>query len=147
MLSVLDQKETRAYIFLTALVMCGLASSIITGSKLISISGISFPFSNITFSIFTYPIIDCICELWGKKVARQTLWIALTSQLLIALLIQISILAPASHFWHLQDAYKTILSISGNIIIASLIAFTFSQIVDLVIYQRIKELSQGKNFG
>lgn len=128
---------------LTSLVICGLASSLITGSKVVHF-GVDFPFSNIVFSIFTYPIVDCICELWGKKVAQQTLWIALASQLLIAFLIQLSIMIPPPYFWRLQNEYRTILSVSGTIIIASLFAFSVSQILDIVVYQRIKKFTQGR---
>ncbi len=141
--NILQQKEVRAYTILTTLVICGLASSIITGSKVVHY-GIDFPFSNIVFSIFTYPIFDCICELWGKQVARQTLWLGLVSQFLIAMLIQLSIIVSPSSFWHLQKEYQTILYVSGNIILASIIAFSISQILDIVIYQKIKELSNGK---
>jgi uncharacterized integral membrane protein (TIGR00697 family) len=141
---LLQQKEIRAYAILTSLVICGLASSIITGSRVVHFFWINFPFSNITFSIFTYPIVDCICELWGKKVAQQTLWLGLASQFLIALLIQISIITPSPQFWHLQNEYQTILSVSDKVIIAGLIAFSVSQILDIAVYQRIKEFSQGK---
>ncbi len=141
--NTLQQKEVRAYVILTSLVICGLAGSIITGSKIVHL-GINFPFSNIIFSIFTYPIVDCICELWGKQVARQTLWLGLASQFLIAMLIQFSIITPAAPYWHLQNEYKTILSVSSHIIIASLIAFSFSQILDIFVYQRIKEWSKGR---
>jgi uncharacterized integral membrane protein (TIGR00697 family) len=92
----------------------------------------------------TYPVVDCICELWGKKAAQQTLWIALGSQFLIAILIQLSINAPYPAFWHLQSEYETILSVSGKVIIASLIAFSVSQILDIAIYQRLKAMSKGR---
>lgn len=143
MSDLLQQKEVRAYGVLTALVICGLASSIISGSKIVHV-GINFPFSNVIFSIFTYPIVDCICELWGKKVAQQSLWLGLASQCLIVILIQISIILPAPSFWNLQNEYQTILSSSGKVIIASLFAFSISQILDIAVYQRIKEYSQGK---
>jgi len=141
--NTLHQKEVRTYTLLTSLVICGLGASIITGSKIVHI-GINFPFSNIVFSIFTYPIVDCICELWGKQVARQTLWFALGSQFLIAMLIQLSIFVPEAPFWPLQHEYQTVLSVSGNIIIASILAFSVSQILDIAIYQKIKNLSKGK---
>ena len=139
----LQQRQVLAYTLLTSLVICGLASAIITGSKIVSF-GVNFPFSNIVFSIFTYPIVDCICELWGKQVARQTLWIAIGSQVLIALLIQLSIVTPHSSIWSLQTEYATILSVSGSIIVASFIAFSLSQVLDIFIYQKIKTWSQGK---
>lgn len=60
--TILLAREIRVYIFLTCLVICGLAGSLITAPKIVHF-GINFPFSNIVFSILTYPIIDCICEL------------------------------------------------------------------------------------
>ena len=141
--NLLYKKEVRAYIFLTSLVICGLAGSLITAPKIVSF-GINFPFSNIVFSIFTYPIVDCICELWGKKTARQTIWIGLSSQILITLIIQISIIAPSSTLWRLQPEYQLILSTGLNVVIASIVAFATSQILDIVVYQKLKEVSKGK---
>ncbi len=142
-MNILQQKEIKAYVILTSLVICGLAASLVTGSKVTHFV-INFPFSNIIFSMFTYPIVDCICELWGKAMARQTVWLGLASQLLIALLIQLAILSPHPTFWHLQNEYQTILSVSGKVIIASITAFTLSQILDIFVYQRIKEATAGK---
>lgn len=140
---LLYKKEVRAYIFLTSLVICGLAGSLITAPKIVHF-GINFPFSNIVFSIFTYPIVDCICELWGKQAARQAIWIGLGSQVLIALIIQCSIMAPHPSFWNLQSEYKLILATGINVVIASLIAFAASQLLDIMVYQKLKELSKGK---
>ncbi|MBA2653042.1 MAG: queuosine precursor transporter [Tatlockia sp.] len=140
---VLDKKEVRAYIFLTSIVICGLAGSLITAPKIVHF-GINFPFSNIVFSLLTYPIVDCVCELWGKKIARQTIWIGLGSQLLLTLIIQISIIAPYSSFWYLQSEYQLILSTGFRVVIASLIAFAISQILDISVYQKLKEISKGK---
>lgn len=138
------KRELRAYNFLTCLVVCGLISCLITAPKIINF-GISFPFSNIVFSIFTYPIVDCICELWGKQAARQTLWLGLICQVLVACIIQVSIIAPPATFWHLQSEYQLILSTGINVVIASILAFTISQILDIAVYQKIKEISQGKH--
>ena len=103
-----------------------------------------FLFQTSYFSIFTYPIVDCICELWGKQMARQTLWLGLASQFLIAMLIQLSILMPASPFWHLQNAYQNILSVSDRVIFAGLVAFSISQLLDIFVYQKIKTIFKGK---
>jgi len=139
----LQTRETRAYLFLTSLVICGLACSVITASKVVDV-GVSLPFSTIVFSIFTYPIVDCICELWGKRIARQTLWLGLFSQFLVMMIIQLSIIIPATDFWHLQTEYQAVLAASGTVVLASLAAFTISQILDIAVYQRIKEISHGR---
>jgi hypothetical protein len=141
--NLLQKKEIRAYTFLTSLVICGLAGSLITAPKVVHF-GINFPFSNLIFSIFTYPIVDCICELWGKPAARQAMWFGLFSQLLITCIIQLSIIAPPAAFWQLQSEYQAVLSTGINVVIASLIAFAISQILDITVYQKIKEFSRGK---
>ena len=141
--NVLQKKEVYSYVFLTSLVICGLAGSLITAPKIVHL-GIDFPFSNIVFSILTYPIVDCICELWGKQVARQTIWFGLSSQLMITIIIQLSIHAPPSSLWQLQPEYQLILATGINVVIASFIAFATSQILDIVVYQKLKELSKGK---
>lgn len=140
---MLNEKSIKAYAALVALVVCGLAASTVTASKIVHI-GISFPFSNIVFSIFTYPIVDCICELWGKKIARQTVLLALFSQMLIVLLLQFSIAMPHASFWQNQKEYADVLSSSGEVVIASFLAFFISQILDIILYQKIKNASQGK---
>lgn len=138
------KQETKAYLFLTTLVICGLGGSLITAPKIVHF-GIDFPFSNIVFSIMTYPIVDCICELWGKQAARQAMWLGLLSQALLACTIQLSILAPSTSFMQHQAEYASVLSIGSNVLIASLCAFSLSQMIDITVYQKIKELSQGKH--
>jgi uncharacterized integral membrane protein (TIGR00697 family) len=62
----------------------------------------------------------------------------------VTLLIQLSIVTPPASFWHLQAEYQSVLAVSGNVVLASLAAFTVSQVLDIAVYQRIKELSRGK---
>lgn len=144
MVDTLRSKEVFAYLILTSIVICGLATSLVTAQKIIHL-GTDFPFSNLVFAIFTYPIVDCICELWGKAVARRTVWIALTSQLLIAGLIYLSVILPHASFWSLQETYQTILANSVYVVFASICAFGVSQLLDIFVYQRIKQASRGKH--
>lgn len=72
------------------------------------------------------------------------MWLGLASQLLIAMLIQVSIITPAATFWSLQTEYQTVLSVSGRVIVASLVAFSISQVLDIVVYQKLKDWSQGR---
>ena len=140
---ILNSKQVKAYSVLLAFVICGLAASTVSASKVVHL-GIDFPFSNIIFSIFTYPIVDCICELWGKPIARQTVWIALGSQLLVVLLLQLSVMMPHANFWQNQPAYAMVLSVSGKVVTASFLAFLISQLLDIMLYQKIKNVFYGK---
>lgn len=140
---MMHDKTLSTYTFLASLVIAGLAGSLITAPKVVHF-GLNFPFSNIVFSLLTYPIIDCICELWGKDLARKTMWLGLASQLFLALIIQLSIMAPHPSFWQLQTNYQAVLGTSIKVVIASVLAFSISQLIDIGIYQKIKQLSQGK---
>jgi len=141
--SLLDNRHFQVYAILLSLIICGLASATVTATKVVHL-GLNFPFSNIVFSIFTYPIVDCICELWGKKTAQQTVWLALASQLLLVFLLQLAINAPYASFWTHQSEFTSILATSSKVVSASLLAFLLSQILDIFIYQKIKNKTQGK---
>lgn len=139
-MSITNNRDYIVYVLLISLIVCGQASSLVTGGKLVHV-GVDFPFSNITFSLFTYPLIDCICEIWGKRPAKVAMYIGLFSQLLIALLIQLSIAMPATPGWQHQDMYASILSVTGYVMVAGFAAFTVSLFIDILIYQKIKKIT------
>lgn len=141
--SLLANKHYKVYVILLSLIICGLAVATVTASKVVHF-GINFPFSNIVFSIFTYPIVDCICELWGKRTAQHTVLIALASQLLVVILLQFAINAPYVSFWTHQVEFESVLATSSKIVTASFLAFLLSQILDIFIYQKIKYKTQGR---
>jgi uncharacterized integral membrane protein (TIGR00697 family) len=141
--SMLDNRQFQVYVILLSLIICGLATATVTASKVVHL-GFNFPFSNIVFSIFTYPLVDCICELWGRKTAQHTVCLALASQLLVVFLLQLAIIAPHAPFWSHQQAYESILSSSSQVVFASVLAFLLSQILDIMIYQKIKNQTHGK---
>lgn len=143
MTDFVTSRATRIYLFLVAMVICGLAGSTVTAIK-VAHFGKDFPFSNLIFSIFTYPIVDCICELWGKRAAMQAVWLGLISQLVIMLMIQASISFPHAEFWHMQDEYELVLGVTGRVMVASLLAFAVSQVLDVTVFAYLKRYSQGK---
>lgn len=139
----LVSRANRAYLLLTTLVICGMVGSMLTVQKIVHF-GIDFPFGSIIVSSMTYPIIDCICELWGKPAARQTLAIALLTQLILILLFGLSIAAPGAAVWQHQTEFAMILSAGYRVVVASLAAFAVAQLFDIVIFQNIKRLTNGK---
>lgn len=142
-MQTIHSKSLTAYLFLTMLVVSGLAACTVTAGKIAHLV-VNFPFSNLIFSIFTYPIIDSICELWGRRIAIQTVLTGLAGQLLFALLIWFSIVVPASEYWSLQSEYVSVLSVTGLVVVASTLAYFISQLLDVVIYQRIRNMTHGK---
>ncbi len=136
-------RQLLSYIILLGLAICGLATSTVVASKILHI-GLNFPASNLTFSILSYPMINCICELWGKKLAKQSLVIAVSCQALIALLIRLIIALPGAPYWNLSNEFYDVLASSSAVLLASLLAFGISQILDIIIYQGIKKINKGR---
>ncbi|MDF1795053.1 MAG: queuosine precursor transporter [Coxiellaceae bacterium] len=136
-------RQLLSYIILLSLTISGLATSTVVASKILHI-GINFPAANLTFSILSYPMINCICELWGKRLAKQSLVIAVGCQALIALLIRLIIALPSAPYWDLSKAFYDVLASSSSVLAASLLAFGVSQLLDIIIYQHIKKISHGR---
>ncbi len=136
-------KNTRAYLFLTGLVITGIIAALITAGKVIHF-GVNFTFGDIVFSMLTYPIIDCICELWGKQAAQRALLLGLFFQVLLTAIIQLSIVTPPAAFWSLQPAYEATLAIGLNVLVASLLSFSVAQLVDIAVFQRLKNMTRGR---
>lgn len=119
------------------LVICAMTSSAITARKPVHLL-IDFPFSNIVFAMFTLPIIDAICELYGKRLALFTSIIGVLSQLLFVVILEISIFFPASTAWTGKAIYSQAFSSSILVVIATIIAMLIAQLLDITIFQYIK---------
>ncbi len=140
---VLTSRANRAYLLLTSLVICGMVGSMLTVQKIVHI-GVDFPFGSLIVSSMTYPIIDCICELWGKPAARQTLVFALLTQLILIFIFSLSIAAPGAAVWQHQAEFSSILSSGYRVVAASFAAFAVAQLFDIVVFQNIKRITKGK---
>ncbi|MBG9456639.1 transporter [Lysinibacillus sphaericus] len=89
--------------------------------------------------IFTYPLIDVICEVYGKEAGGRTVRTGLIAQVFAVFFIAIAIeLPPAQAFVHQQE-FETILGGSMRVIIASLVAYSVSVNLDVMIFSKFKE--------
>lgn len=136
-------KQYLYYLILVAIVIGGLTTSNVIATKVVHF-GIDFPASNIIYAVFTYPFIDSICELWGKRLARFTILLALGCQIFVAALIRLVIALPAAQMWHLAHCFDVILSASTLVVVASLTAFTVGQLLDIFVFRKIKQACNGR---
>lgn len=139
-----NYKSISIYFLLNIIIVTALAVCIISASKIITIGSIVIPCSNIFLALLTFPITDIISEIWGKAYAKRAVLIALTSQTLFVILIQISLQLPVAEQSIHNTAYETLLSGSPRFLIAGLVAFFFSQLWDVIIYAKLKALTKGR---
>ncbi|MFN7249670.1 MAG: queuosine precursor transporter [Anaerobacillus sp.] len=127
-------------LYLNALFVGLLVISNIISVKLFDLGGglAILPAAAIVY-VFTYPLTDVIGEVYGKEAARQTVNAGFITQIFASLFILIAINLPPAEFFNYQEEFKTILSGSFRIIIASLIAYVISQNLDVVVFHKLKQ--------
>ncbi|MFC2143127.1 queuosine precursor transporter [Candidatus Aenigmatarchaeota archaeon] len=128
---------------LLGIFVAALTTANLLGSKITTLFGI-----RVSVGIFAFPILflitDIIAEVHGKKQAKKFVYIGLATQIMLFILLAISIFAPPNETWDNQDAYESIFSVSLRMIIASIIAFFFSQLHDVFAFEYWKAKTKGK---
>ena len=125
------------------LIICGMTSSAITATKPVHLI-LNFPFSNIIFAIFTFPIIDAICELYGKPLAYFAASIGILSQFLFVIILQCSVIIPHAPDWQSQTIYAKVVTKSRFVILGTIVAMSVSQFFDVYVFQFIRTKTKGK---
>ncbi len=90
----------------------------------------------------TFFVTDIICELWGKQLAKKVVWLGILGLLILVVSQYIAINWPSSIEGSAQ--YDKLMSQTPRIAIASFIAYIVSQFLDVNVFHRIKELTQGR---
>ncbi|MGV3624810.1 MAG: queuosine precursor transporter [Archangium sp.] len=148
--------DTRGKLFLTlaALFTTSLVVGDIIGGKLmavpffgtvqlLSVGFIPFP--------ITFLLTDLLNEFYGKSAARTVTLVGLGMALFTLLMLTLAVAAP----WHpvtqaadwkgLTPApYDAVFASGTRILIASMVAYLFAQLLDIAIFHRLKRLTAGR---
>lgn len=112
----------------------------------IDLFGITTTLGNIPYGA-TYLIVDIICENYGKKAARNSIMISIIMliffTLSMILAINFSVIQEVSTISN-YNALNRIFGLIPRIIIASLIAYYISHVIDAFIYLFFKKLMKDK---
>lgn len=167
--NIVKDKSTRLFLILGGFFIANALIAEVIGVKIFSLeatvgiapfnftllgeSGLGF---SLTAGVLLWPVVfimtDIINEYYGPKGVRflSFLTVALISFAFIAFFTAIAL--PAPEWWlssnkevpDLQKAYHAVLGQSNWIIIGSLIAFLIGQIVDVLVFHRIKKATGEK---
>ena len=103
---------------------------------------ISIPAGLVTYPL-TFLLSDLVTEIYGAKMAKMMVYIALGMNLLSFGIIQLGILLPTAGIEE-QKAFDGVLGLSGLRIFSSLISYLTSQLVDIKLYAAIKRWTGSK---
>jgi queuosine precursor transporter len=130
-------------------IICAGFCVIVVISNILSAKMVSLPFlaMSIPAGLLTYPLTfvlsDLVTEIFGAKSSKLMVYIALAMSLLSFGMIQIALMLPGHGFGG-QEAFQTVLGLSGLRVFSSLVSYLTSQLVDIKLYAVIKQWTGPK---
>jgi hypothetical protein len=136
--------QQRNIILLSGLFIASLVTANMIGSKLVVVFGITVSIGAFIIPV-TFVLTDLMTELYGKKLVSTVVFIGVFIQLYVLALVWLGGLIPSAASRNLDLAYAQMFSLTPRMIVASIIAYTISQVLDIKIFLWIKKKTQGKH--
>ncbi|MBU9719958.1 MULTISPECIES: queuosine precursor transporter [Bacillaceae] len=131
-------------ILLCALFFTALLVSNVISAKLFSIGSIVLTAGIITYPL-TFLITDSISEVYGKATAKRVVIYGLLSNVMMIGFFYFAITLPPAGYWPMQAEFEAILGAVPRMVAASLIAYSISQLWDVHLFHKLKEMTKGKH--
>ena len=153
-------RQERYYLFIATAFSVIFVLSNVIAAKIFRVpftEGYSLPVGLITYPL-TFLVTDTVTEIWGGKRARLMILLALAMNLLSLVIIQLSIRLPPDPVWVVegnffgytdlvayQNAYESVFGVNSLLVTGSLISYLVTQLLDVRIFSRIRELTGSKH--
>ncbi|MBU9710454.1 queuosine precursor transporter [Evansella tamaricis] len=139
-----DEAKQHKLILLCALFFTALLVSNVISTKLFTVGGIVLTAGLLTYPL-TFLITDSISEVFGKATAKRVVIYGLISNVMMIGFFYMAIMLPPAGFWPMQAEFEAILGAVPRMVAASLIAYSISQLWDVHIFHKLKEMTKGKH--
>ncbi len=123
---------------LVAIFTASLVAANLLGSKLVDIFGVTVSVGIFVFP-FTFIVLDILTEIYGKKSAQRTVLVGIAVQVYVLFFVYLGSVFPASAKRDLGDAYEKMFALAPRMVVASIVAYSVSQIIDVQIFARLKQ--------
>ena len=125
-------------------VSCLLISNLIAGKMWMISETITLPAAVILFPV-TYIIGDVFTEVYGFQKARAVIWLGFFVSFFAVVIYMVTIALPAPAFFQDQEAYRTVLSTTPRVAVASLAGYLAGEFSNSVILSKMKVKMEGKH--
>jgi uncharacterized integral membrane protein (TIGR00697 family) len=140
-----DQMKHFKYLdIITALFVATLLISNIVSSKITVLGPLTLDSGTILFPL-CYIFGDVLTEVYGYSRSRRVIWIGLSMNLLMAVILMIVGVLPSAPSWHNQQSYNDILGLTARIVAASIIAFFVGEFSNSFVLSKMKLFTNGKH--
>lgn len=140
----MEIKIPKTFITLVTVFVTSLVIANVLATKLFMFGDFILPAGVIAYPI-TFLMTDIIGEMWGKKVVTKVVWAGFFCSLLAMSLGFIAVMLPAAPFYERQEFFAELFGRVGRITGASLIAYIVSQLNDVWVFHKLKDLTHGKH--
>ena len=141
-------------VVLAAVFVASLVTAQLTASKVLAFGvpfGLSLPLAGAELALpgaalayaLTFLASDCYTELYGRRSAQVLVNVAFVMNFLVLALVWSTILAPAAPSSIDPEAFRTVLGASTNIVAGSLLAYLVSQNYDVLVFEGLREATDG----
>ncbi len=145
-LSIDDRYQNSGSIIIIAIIFTAfLILSNLTAFKLASFGSLVFPAGLIFFPL-TYVFDDILTEVYGFKVSRRIIWMALLANTIIFVGTWCTIYLNPSPDWHHQAAYATVYHATFRVFIASTLSYFCGEFANSIILAKLKVFTSGRHF-
>jgi hypothetical protein len=135
-----DRKQ-RFFIILTALFVAALVTGDFVGGKFFVFLGRNFSAGVIPFPL-TFVLTDVVNEFYGTHGARRLTYAGLVAAIFVWLVINLALALPTSPDSPISDlAFRGVFGTSARLYVASLVAYTVGQLLDISAFQLLRRLT------
>ena len=111
--------------------------------KSVDLFGLSATLGNVLFGT-VFLATDILTELYGVKSAKKAVWIGVSMEIISIILIQLALLFIPNSLDLVQDSMKIIFGLFPRVAIASCSMFVLSNQLDVYLFEKIREKTNGK---
>jgi len=139
-------KQTKYYTILLIWSITFVLVCVPTSGKLVDIYGVPLSISIFYFP-FVYIISDLLTEVYGYSAARKVIWCSVFTQLFAIIVFQIVAFAPPSIIFQDNEAYKTVLTATPQIVFFGTIAMFLGDITNNYVLAKMKIITKGRGLS
>ena len=124
--------------------VCTVLANIFTAKSMMLFGDISTTCGTVLFAS-TFLATDILTENYGKKFATKAIYVGFLSNLLLIITSQLNLYySPAVWSFEVHDAEKVLFMMSLRVTISSMIMYFISNMVDVYLYDKLKEKTGSK---
>lgn len=135
-------KVTLTVLFGISLAVANITAAKVAWFELPLIGATAIPAGFVAFGA-SFLFTDLLNELYGREYAQSVVNATVIGMVLAWALIYVSIVMPAAPFYGLEAEFEAVLGGGATIITASIITMLFSQNLDVIVFDKLRSITDG----